>query len=272
MKRFQDRIAVVTGAASGIGRATCVNLANRGCDLAVVDVDAEGLEQTAKMVEKTGRKITRHVVDVANRSQMEGLVDAVIEHHGAVHILVNNAGVSVTASFARQSLEDFEWLFGINFWGVVYGCKFFLPHLGRAEEAHIVNLSSLFGIIGVPTQTSYCASKFAVRGFTEALRCELEGSRIGLTCVHPGGIRTNIIQNSRYTEERRYGSRSRVLKIFKRAMPPSQAAEQIVHAIATDKQRLLITREAHLGDWVMRLLPQTLSGRILARARRTLGM
>lgn len=272
MKRFVDRIAVVTGAASGIGRATSLALANRGCDVAVVDVDNEGLEQTARMVEKTGRKVSRHVVDVANRSQMEALVEDVLAEHGAVHILVNNAGVSVTASFARQSLEDFEWLMGINFWGVIYGCKFFLPHLGRAEEAHIVNLSSLFGIIGVPTQSSYCASKFAVRGFTEALRCELEDSRIGLTCVHPGGIRTNIVKNARYTEERRYGSRARVLKIFERAMPPEKAGDLIVQAIADNKQRLLITREAYLGDWVMRLLPQRLSTGLLSRARRRLGM
>ncbi|MGB1017217.1 MAG: SDR family oxidoreductase [Nannocystaceae bacterium] len=272
MKRFTDRIAVVTGAASGIGRATSVALAQRGCDLAIVDLNEEGLAETAAHIEKTGRKVTQHIVDVADRAQMKALADTVVEAHGAVHIVINNAGVTVSASFARQSLDDFEWLMGINFWGVIHGCKFFLPHLGRAEEAHIVNISSLFGLIGVPTQTSYCASKFAVRGFSDALRFELEDTRVGLTCVHPGGINTNIIRNSRYTEERRYGTRARIQRVFDRAMPPEEAANLIVDAIAHNKERLLITREAHLGDLVMRLLPQRLSARLLTKARRKLGM
>jgi NAD(P)-dependent dehydrogenase (short-subunit alcohol dehydrogenase family) len=143
-----------------------------------------------------GRKASVHVADVASRARMAELPEEVLREHGRVSLLVNNAGVSVGGTFEEQSLEDLDWIVGINFWGVVHGCQFFLPHLRRETEAHIVNLSSMFGIVGVPTQSSYCATKFAVRGLSEALWVELRDAGIGVTSVHPGGIRTNIVRTS----------------------------------------------------------------------------
>src|SRR5690349_9388793 len=148
MRQLADRVAVVTGSASGIGRATAIALAREGCDLALADVDEVGMAETAAAVRELGRNVSTHRVDVSDKARMEAFAAEVVDEHGDVHILINNAGVSVTASLADQTLEDFEWIVGINFWGVVYGCKFFLPHLQRAGGATIVNLSSMFGLIG----------------------------------------------------------------------------------------------------------------------------
>ena len=184
---------------------------------------------------------------------MLALPDAVLRHHDAVHVLVNNAGVTSAHSFFDHSLEDFEWVIGINLWGVVYGTKAFLPHLLAADEAHIVNISSIFGICGVPSQTSYCASKFAVRGFTEALAEELRGTHVGTTVVHPGGINTNIAKNSRGDDEQ---AKARMVKFFaKHTLPPEEVARGIVRAIRRNEPRLLVTREAVVGDLLKRLLP-----------------
>jgi short-subunit dehydrogenase len=184
---------------------------------------------------------------------MQGLPNDVIREHGHVHILVNNAGVSVIGTVEEQSIDDFEWIVGINLWGVIYGCKFFLPYLEREEESHIVNLSSLFGIIGVPTQSSYNATKFAIRGFSEALHAELTGTSVGLSVVHPGVIHTNIVQASRMAPQRR---RSRLQKRFDRyAMAPERAAAKIVRAIEKNQHRVRIGRETYLLDWAKRLFP-----------------
>jgi short-subunit dehydrogenase len=187
----------------------------------------------------------------------------VIKEHGAVHILINNAGVAVNGLFADQSLEDFEWLMGINFWGVIYGCKFFLPHLLAADEGHIVNISSVFGLVGVPQQTSYCASKFAVRGFTESLRAEIKDTRVGITAVHPGGIATNIAAASRVAGgedlQRRH---AKAVKMFRKMMPPEVAAERIVNGISDNRTRVLITRESHFFDIAKRVAP-TASNRLI---------
>ncbi len=256
MKRFTDRVAVVTGSASGIGRALAQTLATKGCDLALADIDADGLAQTARLVEATGRRVSTHVVDVSDRARMEAFVAEVEQAHGRVDILVNNAGVTVAASFEEQSLDDFAWVVGINLWGVVYGCKMFLPLLRRQDEACIVNLSSMFGLIGVPQQTSYCATKFGVRGFSESLAVELAPTAVRVMSVHPGGIRTNIVKSARYVGQASR-LRSKTVEFFeKRAMPPERAAEQIVDGIARDAERLLITREAHLTDVVKRIWPE----------------
>ena len=180
MKKLSDRVAVVTGAAGGIGRATSLALAKEGCHLALCDVNTVGLEETAAMARELGRTVSTHIVDVSNKERMRAFAEEVVAQHGGVNILVNNAGVTVTAPFEHHSLEDFEWIVGINLWGVIYGCKFFLPYLQKADEAHIVNLSSLFGLLGVPSQTSYCATKFAVHGFSEALWVELRDQNIGV--------------------------------------------------------------------------------------------
>lgn len=256
MRQLSNRVAVVTGAASGIGRATAQALSAKGCALAIADVDEDGLAETARSIEARGGTVTRHHVDVAERARMQAFADEVIEAHGRAHIIVNNAGVTVTAKFEDHSLDDFEWLVGINFWGVVYGCKFFLPHLRAEGWGSIVNLSSVFGLTGVPSQSSYCATKFAVRGLSESLAYELANDNIDVLCVHPGGIRTNIVRNARgQTGDERH---ARMVKVFDR-MPttPERAAELIVAAIERRRQRLLITPEAKVADVFKRLLPVT---------------
>jgi short-subunit dehydrogenase len=258
MDSLKGRVSVVTGAASGIGRATARVLAARGSHLALCDVNVQGLEQTARELASSGVKVSTHNVDVSNKARMAGLPDEVIREHGAVHVIINNAGVGVASTFAQHSLEDFEWLFGINFWGVVYGCKFFLPRLLEADQAHIVNVSSVFGFTGVPMNGSYCASKFAVRGLTETLRIELAGTKVGVTCVHPGGVATNIAQSSRFNDP---GStklkdlRQQMVDRFKRMLPPEKAGEAIVRAIERNTARLLITPEAYVIDAVKRAFP-----------------
>lgn len=253
MRNLRDRVAVVTGAASGIGRATAIALAEAGCDVAVADIDEAGLAETARAIRATGREVSEHIVDVASKPRMQAFVDEVVEAHGRVHIVINNAGVSVTAPLAEQTLEDFEWIVGINFWGVVYGCKLFLPHLQRAGSGTIVNLSSMFGLIGLPTQSSYCATKFAVRGFSEALAVELVDQNIDVISVHPGGIATNIVNSSRHWDE---GLQRKAQKYFERhAMPPERAAAQIVDGIRRRKRRVLITRETWATDILKRVYP-----------------
>jgi NAD(P)-dependent dehydrogenase (short-subunit alcohol dehydrogenase family) len=258
MDSLKDRVCVVTGAASGIGRATARVLAGRGSHLALCDVDRPGLERIVRELGSGRTKVTLHQVDVSNKARMAELPDEVTREHGAVHVVINNAGVAVASTFAQHSIEDFEWLFGINFWGVVYGCKFFLPKLLEGDQAHIVNVSSVFGFTGVPMNGSYCASKFAVRGLTETLRIELSGTNIGVTCVHPGGIATNIAESSRFNDpgsNKLKDLRQQMVNRFKRMLPPEKAGEAIVRAIERNTARLLITPEAYLIDAVKRAFP-----------------
>jgi short-subunit dehydrogenase len=253
MKRFTDRVAVVTGASSGIGAATAELLARRGCDVALVDLDEDGMRETADRIRAAGRKPSLHRVDVADRSRMQALPEEVIAEHGRVNILVNNAGVSVASSFEDHDLDDFEWIVGINFWGVVYGCAFFLPYLRREDEAHIVNLSSMFGFVGWPEQSSYCATKFAVRGLSESLWAELSDSSVGVTSVHPGGIATQIVDSARFSDDETREEASRQFKRF--GAPPELAARKIVRAIERNRMRLVIRPEAYVTDWIKRAFP-----------------
>lgn len=250
MRTLTDRVAVVTGAGSGIGRAVAAALSREGCRVALVDVNEEGLAATAGLLD-TQHSV--HVVDVSDPEAMRGLPARVEAELGLAQILVNNAGITVEGTFLEQTVEDFEAVLGVNFWGVYYGCKFFLPQLQRADEAHIVNVSSIFGVIGVPAQSSYCASKFAVRGLSEALWEELGQTSIGLTLVHPGGVRTNIVAGSKS-----YDAQSKAIStdFFRRkAMSPNTAARNIVGAIKADKRRLLVAPEAPLFDLLKRLFP-----------------
>lgn len=264
MKQFAGRVAVITGAASGIGRSLALQLADLGCDLALTDVQAALLEDVAKEARRSGRTVTTHVVDVADKTAMAELPKAVEQAHGRADVLINNAGVSVGASFEEHSLEDFEWLMGINVWGVVYGCKFFLPLLRASDDAYIVNLSSMFGLVGVPGQSSYCLSKFAVRGFSESLAVELSDSNVRVMSVHPGGIATNIARNMRWNEGQET-ARERAVKFFERkAMPPEEAAARIIEGLQEGATRKLIAKEAFVTDVLKRLFPAP-SPRILAR-------
>ena len=266
MKKLQGRVAVVTGAASGIGRATALALAKEGCELALADVNDAGLEETAQAVRALGRKASTHRVDVADKERMRRFADEVHAEHGAVHVLVNNAGVTVTAPFEEHSLEDWEWIVGINFWGVVYGCKFFLPYLKQADEAHIVNLSSMFGLMGVPAQSSYCATKFAVRGLSEALWVELKDQNIGVTSVHPGGVRTNIAKSARSEAAE---LKTRAIDVIERfSVSPGRCAKLIVGAIKKNKMRQLVTRETHFVDVAKRFSPVLPQRLLLAGYRR----
>jgi short-subunit dehydrogenase len=256
MKQLKDRIAVITGAGSGIGRALSIQLAQEGCHLAIADKNAAGLAETEQALAAFGRKVSAHVVDVSSKERMAAFADEVLEAHGGVNIVVNNAGVAVAKTFVDHTIEDFEWLMSINFWGVIYGCKLFLPQLLKAEEGHIVNISSLFGLVGVPMQSSYCASKFAVRGFSEALRAELATSKVGVSSVHPGGIATNIAAASRHNGDAESEEmHKRSVQMFKKMMPASDAAARIVSGIKKNKGRVLITRETYAMDFAKRLAP-----------------
>jgi NAD(P)-dependent dehydrogenase (short-subunit alcohol dehydrogenase family) len=263
---LNGKVAVVTGAASGIGRALAEVLARRGCSLALADVDAAGLAGSAARVEALGRRATTHVVDVADWERVVAFADEVVAAHGGVDLVVNNAGVSVTGTLEQQSIEDLRWIVGVNFWGVVHGCKAFLPHLRARPEGHLVNVSSVFGLIGLPTQSSYCATKFAVRGFSEALWAELAGSRIGVTVVHPGGVRTNIVRASRTADP---DAKARMVEVFDRRMlAPEVVAERIARGVERGVLRVRVCRETYAVDWAKRLFPSAVHHLVRAGYRR----
>ena len=253
--QLAGRTAVVTGAASGIGRATAVSLSRRGCNLALADVDEVGMGETAKLV--NGVRVSRHRLNVADRVAVAQFPDAVEAEHGGVDVLVNNAGVAVGGTFEQVSDEDFEWLFEINFWGVVRMTRAFLPLLRASEDARVVNISSVYGLVAPPEQTAYSASKFAVRGFSEALRHELDGSGIGVSVVHPGGIATSIVKNARMpagvNEDEIARGHKRYQKLLR--LPPEIAGETIVRGIERRQSRILIGSDAKVISLIARLWP-----------------
>lgn len=269
--RLAGRTAVVTGAASGIGRGVAVALAKRGCHLAVADVNEAGLAETAELVRAPGLRISRHRLDVSDRDAVAAFPAEVTAEHPGMDILVNNAGVALGGSFEQVSEADFEWLFEINFWGVVRMTRAFLPLLRASDDARLVNLSSVFGLVAPPGQVAYAASKFAVRGFSEGLRHELEGSHVGVTVVHPGGVRTAISDSARAPAgvdeaevARRRAAMNKVLR-----MPPEQAGEIIVRGIEQRKSRVLVGVDARALSLLARLAPvsywKLLAGRLCVR-------
>ncbi len=252
-------VAVVTGAGSGIGRALAQQLAAAGSTLALADVDEAGLLETAQSLGKKSAPITTHVLDVADEVGVRSFAEDVTGRHGRVTLLINNAGVSLHGDFEEVSLDDFRWLMNINFWGTVYGVKYFLPMLKREKRAHVVNISSVFGLIGPAGQVPYAASKFAVRGFTEALRHELEGGSVGVSCVHPGGIRTPIARRSRIGAGASASKREENIERFERLArtPPEKAAERILRGVERREPRILIGTDAYQIDIFQRLRPAT---------------
>ena len=259
MSLSNTSVAVITGAASGIGRALAVRLATeRIAGIAVSDVNEAGLTETAAMVEKLGVPVSFHVTDVSDLKQVRQLAEDVIARHGRVTHLINNAGVGVIGTFEQLSIEDFEWLMGINFWGVIYGCKVFLPILKQQPAAHIINVSSVFGFIAPEEQSAYCSSKFAVRGFTESLRHELADTNVGVSCVHPGGILTNIVRNSRVGQDAPDEWKEQGSKLFDRIAKttPEIAADVIVKGIKAREPRILIGKDALGISIISRLFPR----------------
>lgn len=276
MKNLRDRVAVVTGAASGIGQALAENLAASGCRLALSDINEAGLEEVAERLRGNGHNVFAEQLDVADRDAVYAHAERVKAHFGEVHVVINNAGVALGVLVEDMSYEDFEWLMGINFWGVVYGTKAFLPYLKEAGEGHIVNVSSVFGLVGIPSQSAYNAAKFAVRGFTESLRQELDLAHYGVscTCVHPGGIKTNIARNARMRDVSAItGTRDReelvadFEKMFRTT--PADAARTIIRGIRGDRRRVLIGSDAQMIDKMQRSMP-TLYQKIITTGQKLL--
>jgi short-subunit dehydrogenase len=261
MKTFDGRVAAITGAGSGIGRALARDLAGRGTELALSDIDDVGLAETVTLCEGSGVKVTSQHLDVADRDAMYAWADTVVSEHGQVNLIFNNAGVALGATIEAMSYEDLEWLMSINFWGVVYGTKAFLPHLKTSGEGHLINLSSVFGLISVPAQSAYNAAKFAVRGFTDALRMELEIEHAPVSCttVHPGGIKTNIARNARMDPSAAAlaggGGAEEARRNFDKIAltSPEKAARQILAAVERDRRRVLVGPDAKVIDLLSRL-------------------
>jgi len=255
------KVAAVTGAASGIGRYLAINLADEGCPVAIADVDEKGLQETATMLEGKPVKATTHVVDVSNREQVYGFADEVVRQHGKANIIINNAGVSLATSLEEVTYEDFEWLLGINLWGVIYGSKAFLPYLKQQPEGHIVNISSVHGLFTNPHVGPYCTSKFAVRGFTQTLWQELKDTSVRVSCVHPGGVKTNIVRNARFYESPDAKmSQEEAVQLFDRMIARTtadKAARIIISGIKKNKRRILVGLDAHVYALLERLFPNT---------------
>lgn len=253
----QGGVAVVTGAASGIGAELARQLAAKGCDLALVDRNAEQLAAVAAEVRSNRIKVSEHVLDVADKAALLALPDAILAEHGRVNLLINNAGVALMGRFDQVSLDEFEWLMDINFWGPVRLTHAFLPTLLKQPSAHIVNLSSIFGICSPPGQAPYVASKFGVRGFSESLRHELDGTNVGLTVVHPGGVRTNIATSARVSAsiDPDFGKEASARFNTLLRTPAKVAAAQIIAAVEKKAPRLLIGPDAKGAEFVQRLMP-----------------
>ncbi|MEQ1370063.1 SDR family NAD(P)-dependent oxidoreductase [Acinetobacter schindleri] len=261
MKNFNNKVAAITGAGSGIGQQLAVLLAKQGCHLALSDVNEQGLLKTLELIKDTGVRATLDKVNVANLEEVRAWAEKVEQEHGSINMIFNNAGVALGSTVEGASYDELEWIVGINFWGVVYGTKEFLPRIKKTGDGHVVNISSLFGLTAQPTQSAYNATKFAVRGFTESLRQELDIENCGVSalCVHPGGIRTNIANAAKMNDSLRALGMSpeKSARSFNKLLrcPPEEAARQILEAVQKDKRRLLIGNDAKAIDLIQRILP-----------------
>ncbi|OTG64264.1 SDR family NAD(P)-dependent oxidoreductase [Acinetobacter silvestris] len=261
MKNFKNKVAAITGAGSGMGQHLAILLAKAGCHLSISDVNEKGLAETAELLKQYNVRVTSKKVNVADRDQIKAWAEETVQNHGSVNMIFNNAGVALGSTVEGASYEDLEWIMGINYWGVVYGTKEFLPYLKKSGEGHVINTSSLFGLTAQPTQSAYNSSKFAVRGFTESLRQELDLENCGVSalCVHPGGIRTNIANDARMNDSLRSLGMNpeKSAKAFNKLlrMPAEEAAQQILDAVLKDKRRLLIGNDAKTLDLIQRILP-----------------
>ncbi|MCH7313773.1 SDR family NAD(P)-dependent oxidoreductase [Acinetobacter sp. ANC 3882] len=261
MKSFNQKVAAITGAGSGIGQQLAILLAQQGAHLALSDINEQGLAETQVLLQQYPVKITLTKLDVSDQTAVREWAADSFKAHGKINLIFNNAGVALASTVEGMNYDELEWILNINFWGVVYGTKEFLPYLKQSDEGHIINISSLFGLTAQPTQSAYNATKFAVRGFTEALRQELKIQNNGLsaTCVHPGGIRTNIANSARMSESiRSLGMNpAKASQAFNKVLktPPEQAAKIILNAVKADKARILIGNDAKMLDLIQRITP-----------------
>jgi NAD(P)-dependent dehydrogenase (short-subunit alcohol dehydrogenase family) len=257
MSFLSDSVAVITGAGSGMGRCLAQQLAVRGASLALSDVNEKGLRETRELLGAAQGKITLHLMDVAREEQVNELAAAVLAEHGRVSALFNNAGVALLGNFEELSMENFRWLMDVNFWGVIYGTAYFLPILKKEKRAAIVNTSSLLGFVGAIGQSAYCASKFAVRGFTESLQHELKDTNVHVTCVHPGFVRTAIARSARRGDRANDGLYDESMERFKRIArtDPDVAARKILDGVDLMKARVLIGVDSYFVDIWQRLRP-----------------
>jgi len=248
---------IVTGAASGIGAALAVELSRRGANLALVDRDPLRLETIRQQLVQNGGRVSLHIADLADAKAVSDLGDEVLDTHHDMGGLINNAGVAMFGDFEQLTAADFDWLMRINFHAPVQLTRMFLPHLRRAPDSVIVNMSSVFGIVAPAGQSAYSSSKFALRGFSEALMHELAGSSVRVVTVHPGGVRTSIVENARISEPFSTARAAKLAHEFRRAAPTSadQAAKKIVAAMTSGKSRLLIGPDAKVLDLIQRIAP-----------------
>lgn len=262
MKSFRGKVAAITGAGSGIGRALALELTKAGASVALSDIHLGNVEETAALVRAAGGQATATEVDVSKQDQVAQWAEATVAHFGKVNLIFNNAGVALSATVEAMDNTDLEWLMGINFWGVVYGTKSFLPHLKAAGDGHIVNISSLFGLICVPGLAAYNCSKFAVRAYTETLRQELDMQACGVsaTAVHPGGIKTNIARDARMRDSMKAvvgGDLERSRRNFEKLFTTTaeEAARVILAGVKDNDRRVLIGNDAKSIDRAQRLMP-----------------
>ncbi len=256
MKSLRGKVAVVTGAGSGIGRALAVALCEQGARLAISDVRADDVAETAALVAATGGEVRHFVLDMTDAAAVQAHASQVVAEFGCVNLVINNAGVAMIGDVLDMSLDDLAWVMNVNYWGVVHGSKAFLPHLITSGDGHLVNLSSVFGLMSVPSQSAYNAAKFAVRGFTEALRMEMVtgGHRVGVSCVHPGGIRTNVVRNSRTAGDVDHAAVARRFDRTLARTSAEKAAAVILRGVQRNRPRILVGADAHSLDAMVRLL------------------
>ncbi|MEP9361993.1 SDR family NAD(P)-dependent oxidoreductase [Nocardioides sp. CN2-186] len=273
MKTFDDKVAVITGAGSGIGRALALDLARRGSLLALSDVNDAGLAETVALVKRAGaREVRSDHLDVAEREAFATYALSVVEQFGRVNLVINNAGVALAGNLEDLEYADMDWIMGINFWGVVHGTKEFLPHLIASGDGHLVNLSSLFGLVSMPGQSMYNAAKYAVRGLSEAVREEMlvAGHPVGVTVVHPGGIKTAIARNARYSAKEDGEESAKFFDKSLARMSPERAAEIILRGVETDKARVLVGIDAHAVHQMAKLLGSRYQDVVANRAKKLL--
>lgn len=261
MKTLNGKVVALTGAASGIGRCLAIQLAEKGCKLAIADVDSEGLQKTIEKLPK-GTKVSMHLVDVSNKERVYEWAEEVVDEYGCVDVIINNAGVAAAVTIEEISYEDFNWVFDIDFYGVLYGTKAFLPYLKQRSDAHIVNISSVNGFFPFPKNGPYNCAKHAVKALNQTLMQELRKSPVNITSVHPGGIKTNIVRNSRFAgEDTSEDTVKKQIKDFDRVAgtTPEKAASIIIKGILKNKKRQLVGVDAVIIDILTRFMPQGFS-------------